>query len=179
MLSTPPATTKFSQPDRIFMAAKFTALAKEAGVAGLILFPVAGPTAVRAFAGEALKAGLVPEVGGEIPVEDYCQSGGGYLTDDALDRIMAEAAAIGTDHFVLPARDAASIGRRCDWMAARLPDPVVFLTGFGPLGGSIADGFAAARSCHARHAIVGRLIYGAAEPGEAAKRLAAELVEAA
>jgi len=166
-------------PDMPDMATKFTALTAEAGVAGLILFPVAGPTAVRAFAGEALKAGLVPVVGGEIPVSDYCLSGGGYLSDDALDRIMEEAAAIGTDHFVLPAHNAASIGKRCDRLAALLPEPVIFLTGFGPLGGSIAEGFAAARSCHARHAIVGRLIYGAADPGEAARRLVADLLEAA
>ncbi|SMF48643.1 orotidine-5'-phosphate decarboxylase [Tistlia consotensis] len=166
-------------PDMPDMAAKFTAICAEAKVTGLILFPVAGPTAVRQFGGEALKQGLVPVVGGEIPVADYTISGGGYLADDALDRIMADAAAVGVDHFVLPARDPEAIERRCRWMREHLPQPVVFLTGFGPLGGSIAEGFARAGAMSGRHAIVGRLVFAADDPGEAARRLAGEILEAA
>jgi len=47
-------------PDVPDMAAKFTAICREAGVDGLILFPVAGPRAVREFAGGALRNGLPP-----------------------------------------------------------------------------------------------------------------------
>lgn len=166
-------------PDMPDMAGKFTAICAEAQVSGLILFPVAGPTAVRNFGGEALKQGLIPVVGGEIPVPDYTVSGGGYLADDALDRIMADAAAVGVDHFVLPAHDPASIERRCGWMRDSLADPVVFLTGFGPLGGSIPEALSRAGRMSGRHAIVGRLVFAAADPGEAARRLAGEILEAA
>jgi len=76
-------------PDMPDMAKKFTGVCRDAAVDGLILFPVAGPTAVDGFVGEAVKAGLIPVVGGEIPVPDYGVSGGGYLTDAALDRSLA------------------------------------------------------------------------------------------
>src|SRR5580692_8380933 len=93
------------------MAKKYTALCKEADVDGLILFPVAGPTAVDQFVGEAIRADLTPFVGGEIPVPDYGVSGGGYMLDDALDRILARAAQNKCDHFVLPAHDVTKIWR--------------------------------------------------------------------
>lgn len=158
-------------PDMPDMAKRFTALCREAAVDGLILFPVAGPTAVDGFVGEALGAGLIPVVGGEIPVPDYGASGGGYLLDDALDRILARAAAKGARHFVLPAHDTAKIARWSRWLAEEVPDPVVFLTGIGPLGGSVETAFAAAGSCRKRYAIVGRLITGAERPDEAAAKL--------
>ena len=92
-------------PDMPDMAKKYTALCKEADVDGLILFPVAGPTAVDSFVGEAIRADLTPFVGGEIPVPDYGVSGGGYMLDDALDRILVRAVQNKSDHFVLPAHD--------------------------------------------------------------------------
>lgn len=124
-------------PDMPDMAKKFTALCAEAEVDGLILFPVAGPAAVDGFVGEALKAGIAPVVGGEIPVADYGVSGGGYLLDNALDLILARAAEGGADHFVLPAHDTAKVTRWSRWIAANVKDPLVFLTGFGSLGGTI------------------------------------------
>ena len=165
-------------PDMPDMADKFTALCRDAAVDGLILFPVAGPTAVDRFVGASLADGLVPVVGGEIPVPDYGVSGGGYMLDDALDRIIARAAAAGADHFVLPAHDPAKITRWSGWIAANVTEATVFLTGFGSLGGTIADGFGAAAACRRRFAIVGRLITSSATPGDAAARLVADIAEA-
>ncbi|MBJ3774540.1 orotidine 5'-phosphate decarboxylase / HUMPS family protein [Acuticoccus mangrovi] len=162
-------------PDMPDMAKKFTALAAEAGVDGLILFPVAGPTAVDAFVGEAVKAGIAPVVGGEIPVPDYGISGGGYLVDDALDRILVRAAAAGADHFVLPAHDAAKVKRWAAWIAQNVPEATTFLTGFGSLGGTIEGAFATADALPRRFAIAGRLITGAADPGAAARDLYARM----
>ncbi|MEP9353089.1 orotidine 5'-phosphate decarboxylase / HUMPS family protein [Xanthobacter sp. KR7-65] len=164
-------------PDMPDMAKKFTALCAEAEVDGLILFPVAGPTAVDGFVGEALKAGIAPVVGGEIPVADYGVSGGGYLLDDALDRILARSAAAGADHFVLPAHDIAKVTRWSQWIAGNVKDPLVFLTGFGSLGGTIAGAFAAAQACPRRFAIVGRLITDAPDPAAAAAKLYAQMQE--
>lgn len=158
-------------PDMPDMAKKFTALCAEAEVDGLILFPVAGPTAVDGFVGEALKAGIAPVVGGEIPVADYGVSGGGYLLDNALDLILARAAEGGADHFVLPAHDTAKVTRWSRWIAANVKDPLVFLTGFGSLGGTVEGAFAAAKDCPRRFAIVGRLITEANDPAGAATAL--------
>ena len=158
-------------PDMPDMATKYVALCKEAGVDGLILFPVAGPTAVDKFVGEAIHAGLTPLVGGEIPVPDYGVSGGGYMLDDALDRILVRAAYDKADHFVLPAHDTGKIKRWSKWIASNVSSPLVLLTGFGALGGSIETAFAAAAPCKRRFAIVGRLITGSKAPGDAAALL--------
>lgn len=162
-------------PDMPDMAKKFTAMCAEAAVDGLILFPVAGPTAVDRFVGEALKAGIAPVVGGEIPVRDYGASGGGYLVDDALDRILDRAAATGAGHFVLPAHDPVKIARWSNWIAAHVEDPFVFLTGFGSLGGTIEAAFGASKAISHRFAIVGRLITEAPDPRAAAIRLYEEM----
>lgn len=158
-------------PDMPDTARKYTAMCAEAGVDGLVLFPVAGPTAVDRFVGETMKAGMTPVVGGEIPVPDYGASGGGYMLDDALDRILADSVKIGTDHFILPAHDPAKIARWSKWIAANVADPFVFMTGFGSLGGTIEDAFRAAAPSKRRFAIVGRLITQAKDPAQAAGTL--------
>jgi orotidine-5'-phosphate decarboxylase len=158
-------------PDMPDMAKKFTAMCAQAGVDGLILFPVAGPTAVDGFVGEAVKAGIAPVVGGEIPVPDYCASGGGYMLDDALDRILQRSTAAKADHFVLPAHDMAKVKRWSNWIGANVVNATVFLTGFGSLGGTIEGAFAAASKCKRRYAIVGRLITQSTDPGGAARKL--------
>lgn len=158
-------------PDMPDMAVKYTAMCKDADVDGLILFPVAGPTAVDGFVGEAVRAGIVPVVGGEIPVPDYGVSGGGYMLDDVLDRILARAVTNNANHFVLPAHDVTKIKRWSKWIAENVQSPVALLTGFGALGGSVETSFAAAAACPRRFAIVGRLIAGAKVPGDVAARM--------
>jgi orotidine-5'-phosphate decarboxylase len=160
-------------PDVPDMAAKFAALCKEAGVDGLILFPVAGPRAVAEFVGNALANRLLPVVGGDLPLPDYNVKGGGYIADDALGRIFERSVAMRADHFVVPATDLAKVRRLSAWLVERLEVPFLFMPGIGPLGGSIKDAFAAAPGCR-RYAVVGRAVYGAPDPAEAAKRLAGE-----
>jgi orotidine-5'-phosphate decarboxylase len=158
-------------PDMPDMAKKYTAMCVEAKVDGLILFPVAGPTAVDSFVGEAVRAGLFPVVGGEIPVPDYGVSGGGYMLDDALDRILVRSVQNKADHFVLPANDGIKIARWSNWISANVKNPLVMMTGFGSLGGTIEDALTASSACKRRFAIVGRLITGSKTPGDAAARL--------
>lgn len=160
-------------PDVPDMAAKFAATCHAAGVDGLILFPVAGPRAVREFVGNALKNALVPLVGGELPLPDYTVAGGGYIADDALDRIFALSVEIGAKHFIVPATVPAKVRHHADALKRALAKPSLFLPGIGPLGGSIATAFEPAAGCNV-YAVVGRAIYGAPDPAEAARRLAAE-----
>lgn len=156
-------------------AAGFVSICAKADISGLILFPVAGPTAVREFVGHTLAAGLDAVVGGHIPVPDYTVAGGGYFVDDVLDRLLVDAVAVGARQVVFPANDPAGIRRRSAWLASQVDHPVVYLTGIGPLGGTIAESFAAADGIGVRRAVVGRRICSAPDPGEAAKIVCAEL----
>jgi orotidine-5'-phosphate decarboxylase len=160
-------------PDVPDMAQKFAATCRAAGVDGLILFPVAGPRAVREFVGHALKNALLPVVGGDLPLPDYNVAGGGFIADDALDRIFALALEIGAAHFIVPANQPAKVKHHADALKAKLARPSLFLPGIGALGGSIAETFGQAPGCNL-YAVVGRAIYGAPDPLEAAKQLAGE-----
>lgn len=166
-------------PDMPDMAGKFAKLCKDCGADGLVLFPVAGPQAVRSFVGETLKHGMIAAVGGHIPVPDYVIGGGGFMADDVIHRIAAIAAEVGARHFILPANDADRIHRHVAWSMRVVKSPAVFLTGFGPLGGKIEDAFAAAEGCPARFAIVGRNVCAAPNPHDAARRFIDAMAKAA
>ena len=163
-------------PDVFDMAAKFAALAAEAGVDGLILFPIAGPRAVDSFVGESLKRGILPLVGGDLPFPDYNVSGGGYVADNALDQIIDRAAAIGADHFVVPGNTPAKLRHQ----AARMGDrrPVFIVPGIGPLGGRLSDLVPAAPGCSVL-GVVGRAVYASDDPAQAARALVDEARRAA
>jgi orotidine-5'-phosphate decarboxylase len=160
-------------PDIPDMAPKFVGLCREAGVQGLILFPLAGPGAVRSFVGQTLEQGLVPFVGGALPLPEYFARGGGYIANDGPNRLFATPAEVGADHFVVPANDPAVVRRYARQLRSLVARPSLAMPGIGALGGTIADTFKAARGCDA-YAIVGRAIYAAPDPTEAARRLGGE-----
>jgi orotidine-5'-phosphate decarboxylase len=151
------------------MADEFVSACRDAGVDALVLFPLAGPGAVDAFVGATLKAGLLPVVGGALPLPDYLTSGGGYVAADALTRIAERAFALGARDLIVPATDVAAIQAHARAFASS--DTRLFLPGIGPLGGEIGRAFAAAPGC-ATFAIIGRAIYADPNPGQAARRMA-------
>ena len=155
----------------------FVEICAGSGISGLILFPVAGPTAVHQFVSHSVSAGLKPVVGGHIPVPDYAVSGGGFMADDSLDRIIALAAESGARAFVLPANEPDSIRRRAAWMLEHVTGPELYVTGIGPLGGSLVDSFAAAEGVAIHRAVIGRRICAAPDPGEAARSLVEEMMQ--
>jgi orotidine-5'-phosphate decarboxylase len=160
-------------PDVPDMAAKFAATCHEAGVDALILFPIAGPRAVVAFSASAYANRLLPIVGGDLPFPDYNASGGGYVIDDALEKIFHKAIEVGVDHFVIPGNTATKVAHHARWLVEKIEVPVLFVPGIGALGGSIGEAFAAAPGCRV-YAVIGRAIYDAPDPAETARRLAAE-----
>ena len=107
-------------PDVFDMAAKFAALCAEAKVDGLILFPLAGPRAVEGFVGESLKQGLLPLVGGDLPFPDFNVSGGGYVADDALERIIDKAVECGANHFVVPGNTTGKLRHHSERLKSKL-----------------------------------------------------------
>ncbi len=160
-------------PDIPDMAAKYVAICREAGVHSLILFPLAGERAAREFAGHAQREGLVPIVGGALPFAEYYVSGGGYVADDALDRIFALSVRLGVTDFVVPANDPGMVRHYAETLQVEVDRPGLFLPGIGALGGSIKGAFAAAAGCR-RYAVIGREIYRSNDPRLRAQQLGEE-----
>ncbi len=157
-------------PDVFDMAAKFAGLCAEARVDGLILFPTAGPRAVEGFVGETIKRGMLALVGGDLPFPDYNVSGGGYVADDALERIIDKAIEFGATHFVVPGNTPDKLRHHSARLKSRLAAPVFVVPGIGPLGGKIGDLVAAANGCSV-YGVVGRAVYGAPDQTLAARQL--------
>jgi orotidine-5'-phosphate decarboxylase len=147
-------------PDVFDMAAKFAGLCAEAQVDGLILFPTAGPRAVEGFVGETIKRGMLALVGGDLPFPDYNVSGGGYVADDALERIIDKAIEFGAIHFVVPGNTPDKLAHHSARLKSRRMAPVFIVPGIGPLGGKIGELVAAANGCSV-YGVVGRAVYGA------------------
>lgn len=165
-------------PDVPDMAVKFCAACRDAGVDGLILFPTAGPRAVSGFVGEAIRNRLLPIVGGDLPFPDYNAAGGGYVVDNALDLIFDRAVALGADHFVVPGNTPDKLRHHAARLRERIDVPTFFVPGIGPLGGTLGGAVKAAPGCRV-FGVVGRAVYAAPDPGEAARRLVAEAMESA
>lgn len=164
-------------PDVVDMAAKFAALCAEAKVDGLILFPTAGPRAVEGFVGETIKHGMLPLVGGDLPFPDYNVSGGGYVADDALERIIDRAVQFGANHFVVPGNTPDKLRQHSARLKKKLRAPVFVVPGIGPLGGKIGDLVRAANGCSV-YGVVGRAIYAAPDQAAAARALVDEAMAA-
>ena len=122
------------------MAPEFAAVCRDAGMDALILFPVAGPGSVDAFVGATLKVGLVPIVGGALPLPDYLATGGGFVAEDALPRILDRAYALGARDFIIPATDTVAIKAHASTFAAR-GTTRLYMPGIGALGGDITRAF--------------------------------------
>jgi orotidine-5'-phosphate decarboxylase len=164
-------------PDVPDMAVKFCATCRDAGVDGLILFPTAGPRAVDGFVGESMRNRLLPIVGGDLPFPDYNAAGGGYVIDNALDLIFDRALALGADHFVVPGNTPDKLRHHSARLGSRIDTPTFFVPGIGPLGGTLPEAVKAAPGCRV-FGVVGRAVYAAPDPREAARRLAGEALAA-
>lgn len=164
-------------PDVFDMAAKFAALCAEAKVDGLILFPTAGPRAVEGFVGETIKQGMLPLVGGDLPFPDYNVSGGGYVADDALERIIDKSIEFGANHFVVPGNTTDKLRHHSARLKIKLRAPVFVVPGIGPLGGKIGDLVRAANGCSV-YGVVGRAVYAAPDQTAAARALVDEAMAA-
>jgi orotidine-5'-phosphate decarboxylase len=152
------------------MAKKFCAICREAGVDGLILFPLAGPSAVAEFVTHSQRQELSPILGGDFPIVEYKVSGGGYVVDDGPTRILEHGFKMGVEHFIVPSTNLDGVRRVSELLSTPSRKPTLLMTGIGTMGGRIRDAFAAAPGCSC-YAIVGRAVYASDSPKEAAKAL--------
>lgn len=153
--------------------AAFARVMAESGVDYAILFPFASPSTEEAWIGALLKEGIVPIVGAFMTIPDFTAEKGGYIGSESIGRIFDLAASMGVTDFVLPGNNPSEASRLRRLIEARSESPSFFLPGLGAQGGDIAS---CGRAMGGRwHAIVGRSIYGAPDPGAAASALGREI----
>lgn len=158
-------------------AAGFAAATAEAGVDGVILFPIAGPDTVRAFVRSAVEHDLAAIIGAALPLADFPISGGGWVSDNVLAEVATHAVHHNATGIVVPATDPAWVAALTGQLAQLSNDLTFYLPGIGALGGSISTALREVSGPRA-HAIVGRSVHAADDPAEAARQLAGEALRA-
>ncbi len=157
---------------------------KDAGVNIVIIFPQAGPETLKVtIVGSddpklkdtvkgCYKFGLTPIVGGEMTHSRYIFNDGGYLTDDAPERMYLDAAKLGVEYFVVPGTKTDKMKKYRSLLSKALNEPKFLFPGIGReyQGGDIIEAFDAVKP-FSSYAIVGRAIYAAKDIKEAAERL--------
>jgi orotidine-5'-phosphate decarboxylase len=156
---------------------------KEAGIDAVIIFPEGGPETLKSTISgsddpklrETVKGcfghGLVPIVGGEMTHKKYLVSEGGYISDDAPQRIYVDSARLGVEYFVIPGTKLDKMKNYCT-LLEKIVKPNFLFPGIGKdyQGGDITAAFKVVHP-HNSYAIVGREIYMAKEPRSVARKL--------
>lgn len=141
------------------MGEKFARKLKESGVDAAILFPFTGPVTQAAWTDACFNAGLQVMVGGIMTHDKFLASEGGYIVDDAPERIFRQAARQGVRHFVVPGNKLNWVRRLRDILVKELGEGnfVLYAPGFIKQGGVLSDcALAAGKEFHG---IVGTAIY--------------------
>lgn len=84
------------------MGGKFFRKVREAGADAAILFPFTGPATQREWTRACIGEGITPIIGGEMTHEEFFASEGGYIADDAPERIYRLAIEMGVNSFIIP-----------------------------------------------------------------------------
>lgn len=129
-----------------------------AGVDEAILFPQAGPATLAAWAEALQKARLKVIVGGVMTHPRYLASEGGFLVDDAILGVYAQAAKLGVQAFVVPMTKPERVRAVADSLGAG--DWEFYSPGLGAQGGD----WSAFAFLKRHYAIVGRSLLKAADP---------------
>jgi orotidine-5'-phosphate decarboxylase len=146
----------------------------EAGVHGVIFFPMAGPETLGAFVSASTDYGQVPIVGLVMTHPAYFISEGGFIDDNAPSKIGKLSVKAGVRHFVLPGNKPDVVREFCQTVLEPARPASIMMPGIGSQGGSVARAFAAV-SGHRPFAIIGSAVYRAPDPKTALKQFVAEV----
>lgn len=144
----------------------FAGKIKRAGINSIILFPLAGPETQEAWTGACFEAGLNVLTGGIMTHPKFLVSEGGYIADDAPERIYRLACNLGVRHFVVPGNKLNWVIKVRGFLESELGEGnfVLYAPGFITQKGDISEcGQIAGEEWHA---IVGSAIYGKKTRGE-------------
>ena len=151
------------------MGKQFAETLKEAGINVAILFPFAGPATQEAWTKSCFDAGLSVITGGVMTHPKFLVSEGGYIADDAVERIYRLACQLGVTDFVVP-------GTKINWVQrihALVSEELgagnfaLYAPGFINQGGEISECAKAAGDIW--HAIVGSAVYKQLTPEDQRK----------
>ena len=149
---------------------------KKAGVSAVILFPFAGPKTQTAWTNACFEAGLQVLTGGIMTHPNFLVSEGGYIADEAPERIFRLACKLGVEHFIVP-------GNKLNWVK-KLRSLLIEILGEGNYTLS-APGFITQKGDISEcgivagnewHAIVGSAIYNAEDMREATMAVTRQII---
>lgn len=136
----------------------FARILADAGIDEAILFPLAGPPVLSAWADACRGAGLKVIVGGLMTHQGYVRSEGGFLLDEAITDMYRIAFEKGVRSFVVPLTRPETTRAMVEDL--RLADCEFYSPGYGAQGGDpAAFGFV-----RRHHIIVGRSLLKAPDP---------------
>lgn len=159
------------------MGEKFAQVCKTGGVDAIILLPFTSPETQRAWTQACQDAGLTVLVGGHMTHPKFLHKEGGYIADDAPERIYALAAEMGVSDFVVPGNKVEHVSTYRN-LLEKLLGPgnfTLYSPGFITQGGEISE-FAKVAG-NRWHAIVGSAIYKASDITKKAEELTKYLTQ--
>lgn len=151
----------------------FVRTVKDSGIDALIIFPLSGPATQTAWIQSAKEIGLPLISGGHMTHERFLRSEGGYIDDEAVDKMFTISASHGIRDYVVPGNKPDVIEKLRKQLLDHKIDPIFYAPGFITQGGSISE---AAQVAGPRwHAIVGRALYEAHDIHKAALNIISHL----
>jgi orotidine-5'-phosphate decarboxylase len=156
------------------MGPPFAKACRDCGVDAVIFFPQAGPRTLEAFVAAAFQEEILPIIGLVMTHSAYLASEGGFIVDNAPDRIFEIGLKLGVSSYVLPGTKPDLVERFALRLSREKLDATVMMPGIGTQGGTVQKAFRAAGLVR-RLAIVGSSIYQARNPEEALLRIASQI----
>ncbi|MDO8592644.1 MAG: hypothetical protein Q7R92_02615 [bacterium] len=142
------------------MGGPFARKLKNAGVNAAIIFPFAGPTTQREWTKALQGEGLAVLTGGIMTHPTFLESEGGYISDEAPEKIIKLAIELGVTDFIAPGNKVPWVEKIRAWGEEALGADgfTINAPGFIKQGGVLSD---CAKVAGKRwNAIIGTAIYG-------------------
>jgi orotidine-5'-phosphate decarboxylase len=133
---------------------------KSSGIDAAILFPFAGPATQKEWTKACQGEGLTVLTGGIMTHPNFLVSEGGYISDDAPERIIKMAIELGVTDFIAPGNKVPWVDKIRSWAEEALGTDgfTINAPGFIKQHGVLSD--CAKVAGNRWHAIIGTAIYG-------------------
>ena len=159
--------------DVMHMSERMVKMCKECGMDALIVFPISSGVDVElAFIADSEKYGLPLIIGGDLTEFGSKAKNGGFVCDDAAERIFSTAYNAGERNFVIPGNDSELVAYYNSFFAK---DAIFYLPGFLRQGGDLKE-VKVLLEGRRWHAIVGGAIYGASDIKKATSNLVKKII---